>query len=173
MESNILLLKFDDGVPGEICCEGVHRSVRAFAHRGPDEHGTYSVTLPDGGEIGITVPQPSGHRVTECTCHVPGEKVTDEMGRFIYRVAKAGDMVVLAPMEEYVIILTGPHQKQYMPAEFVEDHPEVILCESPDDLVVLLAQGYRTWKDERRDSIAPAAATQRHTVQTGSPDWYG
>jgi hypothetical protein len=171
MESNILLLKFDDGVPADICCQAVHRVLGTVPCRGPDEHGTYVATLSDGVEIGITAPARDSRSVRECTCHVPEESLSDPVSRFIYQLARAGDMAILAPMDEYVMILTGPHQKQYMPAEFVEDHPETILCESAEDLVMLLAKGYKSWKGQRRDSVAPAAATKRHTVQAGSSEW--
>jgi hypothetical protein len=72
--------------------------------------------------------------------------------KFIFQIAKAGDMVILPTMQNFVPILTSTEQKQDLPQSLAENEPPPIVCESALELESLLCGGYESWR-KYRDQI--------------------
>jgi hypothetical protein len=124
----------------------VERVLKKAKAKGPDEHGCYVVELGDGGAAEVF-----GHDLsTGCMVAVRG--MTPHLSRFLFNLLQAGNWVMLPAMEEAVAITTSPTSVKGVPADF----PRVVVCDSAEELAVLLADGIRAW-EQYRDQVVGGA----------------
>lgn len=148
---DIHLFKFVDGESADVDREAVRAVLEAADHRHMDPD-TYQIGFPDGTGVEFFAPGlDREERFTGCEFnHAAGG---EHLMEFILEVARAGDMVIMDPqMEDFVPILTRAEQADHLPSDFREDHPNVAVCGSPKELVVLLSDGYSAWKRGRANS---------------------
>jgi hypothetical protein len=151
MSFDIFLQRFAGGKPAEVSREPVLAVLRTTKFSGPDDFGIYVVEFPDGQEVEFSAKglQGSGE-FKDCSFEIHG--MSPHLVRFMFEIAKAGDMVMLPAMEDFVPILSLPEQRKELPAELAENDPEPLICGSPEELESLLSGGYAGWQ-KYRDKI--------------------
>jgi len=148
MSFDIFLQKFSAGKPAQVSRDQVLAVLKATKFSGPDDFGFYLVEFPDGGDVEFSAKGLQGvGDFTNCAFHIRG--ISSYLMRFMLEIAKAGDMVILPAMENFVPILSMSEQRKELPKELAENDPEPILCGSPDELESLLSGGYAGWKRYR------------------------
>ncbi len=151
MSFDIFLQKFSDGKPAEANREAVLSLLKKSNFSGPDKFGFHIVKFPDGVDVEFSAKELYGVReFTNCSFHVRG--IGPHLIQFIFEIAKAGDMVILPAMEDFIPILSLPGQKEHLPQELAENDPPPIVCESAAELESLLCGGYESWR-KYRDQI--------------------
>jgi hypothetical protein len=156
MSFDVFLQKFDAGEPAQADRELVLNVLRTHRYDGPDGFGFYVVKFPDGSDVEFSAKGLEDNTgFTDCAFHIRG--MGQHLVRFIFEIAKAGDMVILPAMDPFVPILSRPAQIDAVPAGLAENDPKPVFCESADELQSLLSEGYGAWK-KYRDQIAKSEA---------------
>jgi hypothetical protein len=119
--------------------QGILKKTKA---QGPDEFGSYSISLRDGGEAEVN----GTDLASGCMVAVRG--MTSDLIQFLYDLLKAGNWVMRPVMEESATITTAPDCIKGMPADF----PKLAVCNSPEELGVLLTDGLQAW-EKHRDQV--------------------
>lgn len=148
MSFDVYLQRFDKGQPAKVSREQVLSVLRSTKFSGPDDFGFYVVKFPDGQDVEFSAEglQGSGE-FTGCSFQIRG--MSPHLVRFMFEVAKAGDMVLIATMEPFVPILSRPEQQEQLPAELAENDPAPVVCGSPEELDSLLSGSYESWQKYR------------------------
>ena len=145
MSFDVFLQRFVGGEPAEVRRESVQPVLMTSSHSGPDEYGYFIVTFPDGVDVELLAKGLDGSgSFTGCAFRVRG--LSSNLAAFIFEVAKAGDMVVLPAMEDFVPILSAPEQRNELPPDLQSGEREPVLCRSASELEVLLSGGYAAWQ---------------------------
>jgi len=111
---------------------------------GPDKFGFYRVAFPDGSDVDFSAEGLQGlGDFSDCAIHIHG--LSSHITSFIFEIARAGDMVILPAMDDFVPILLSPEQKKELPAELAENDPKPVLCGSSGELEALLSDGHTGW----------------------------
>jgi hypothetical protein len=151
MSFDVHLQKFADGHAADANREGVRAVLQSTAFVGPDEFGFYVVTFPDDIRVELSASGLDGTGAfTGCAFFIRG--MSSDLVRFIFEVARAGDMVILPAMEHFVPILSSPEQRAHLPADLTDRDPAPVVCDTPEGLESLLSGGYEGWK-KYRDQI--------------------
>jgi hypothetical protein len=149
MSFDIFLYKFSRGMRAEANWEAVLIVLKTANFTGSG--GSYIVKFPDGIDVEFSARKLEGKdEFTNCVFFVRG--MSPLLIKFIFEIAKAGDMAILPAMENFVPILTSTKQKQHLPESLAENEPPAIVCESALELESLLCGGYNSWK-KYRDQI--------------------
>jgi len=150
MSFDVFLARFVDGDPAEVNRGAVRNVLESVAHGPADEFGFYVIEFPDGTQVDFSA---SGldrsEDFTTCAFHIGGSGIGDHLVKFIFDVAKAGGMVILVPMDELVVMLTAPEQGNHLPADVLENKPELVPCGSELELAAVLSRGYEGWSKYR------------------------
>lgn len=148
MSFDVFLQRFEAGKSAQVSREPVLAVLKTKKFKGPDDFGVFVVEFPDGLDVEFSAKglQDSGS-FTECAFHIHG--IGPHLVKFILELAKAGDMVLLPAMEDFVPILSLAEQRKELPAELAENDPEPVLCGSPEELLSLLSGGYAGWQKYR------------------------
>ncbi|HEY2548255.1 MAG TPA: hypothetical protein VGI46_19440 [Candidatus Acidoferrum sp.] len=145
MSFDIFLQRFAAGEPAEVNRDAVRGVLETQDFTGPDNFGFYRVEFEDGVDVELSAKGLDGATAfTGCAFHVGG--MSPHLVAFILQIAKAGDMVILPAMEDFVAILSSPDQKEHLPSDLVENGPEPVVCESSRELAALLSGGYAGWQ---------------------------
>lgn len=152
MSFDVFLQRFAAGKPAEVSREPVLAVLRTTKFSGPDDSGIYVVEFSDGQEVEFYAEglQGSGD-FKDCSFEIHG--MSQHLVRFIFEIAKAGDMVILPAMEDFVPILSLPEQQKELPAELADNEPEPVLCGSAEELESLLSGGYAGWQKYREQVL--------------------
>jgi hypothetical protein len=148
MSFDVFLQRSVAGKPAQVDREAVLAVLKTAKFNGPDDFGFYIVEFPEGGDVEFSAEglQGSGD-FADCAFHLGG--ISRHLVKFMFEVAKAGDMFILPAMEDFVPILTRAEQRVELPPELAENYPEPVLCESAEELESLLSGGYNGWKKYR------------------------
>jgi hypothetical protein len=119
--------------------EAVRKVLERANANGPDEFGCYVVKLDGGGSAEVI----GDDLQTGCMVKLWG--MTSALSQFLYDLLKAGNWVMLPVMEDTVAITTSPGSISGIP----DDFPKVVVCNSHDDLALLLTKGVRAWENYR------------------------
>jgi hypothetical protein len=109
----------------------------------PDQYNCYVVELADGGQADIF---PDDGLATGCMVAVRG--MTPELLQFLFDLLKAGQWAMLPAMENTVAITTSPDRMGCIP----DDFPRVVVCNSAEELRILLVDGVQAW-EKYRDQV--------------------
>jgi hypothetical protein len=154
MSFDVFLQRFAGGEPAEVRRESVRAVLMASSHSGPDEHGYFIVKFPDGVDVELSAKGLDGSgSFTGCAFHVRG--LSSNLAAFIFEIAKAGDMVVLPAMEDFVPILSAPEQRNELPPDLQASERGPIWCRSASELEVLLSGGYAAWQKYLNQVLNP------------------
>jgi hypothetical protein len=152
MSFDVFLHKFAAGEPAEVNRDRVHAVLQTREFTGPDDFGFYIVKFPDGVDVELSAKGLDGAgKFTGCAFHIRG--MSPHLVSFILEVAKAGDMVMLPAMDDFVPILSSPEQKLQLPSGLAQDGPEPVVCESPAELESLLSGGHAGWQRYRNQVL--------------------
>jgi hypothetical protein len=152
MSFDVFLQRSVAGKPAQVNREPVLAVLKSNKYDGPDKFGYYIVEFPDGGDVEFSA---KGLEATDdftgCSFSIHG--VSAHLSEFMFEIAKAGDMVMLPAMEDFVSILTRGAQREELPVELANNDPEPVLCGSPEELESLLSGGYNGWKKYRDEVL--------------------
>ena len=147
MSFDVFLQRFSAGEPAEAHRQPVLEILRAANHRRPGDFGCYIVWFTDGTDVEFSATELETEApFTACAFHI--RAFGDEMAKFIYDVAKAGDMVIIPAMDGAPVALLSAAQAEHLPEEIRESfHP--VLIESATELAILLRGGVADWSSYR------------------------
>ncbi|MGC1619983.1 MAG: hypothetical protein WA765_15950 [Candidatus Acidiferrum sp.] len=152
MSFDVFLQKFAAGEPVEVDRDSVLAVLQTREFIGPDEFGFYIVKFPGGVDVELSAKGLNGGAIfTGCAFHIRG--MSPHLISFIFEIARAGDMVVLPAMEDFVPILSSPEQKQQLPPDSAQHSPGAVVCRSPAELGALLSGGYAGWQEYRNQIL--------------------
>jgi hypothetical protein len=158
MSFDVFLQKFAAGAPAEVNRERVRAVFNEWEFTGPDNFGFYIVKFSDGSDVELSAKSLEGTPTfTGCVFHIRG--MSPHVAKFIFEIAKAGDLVILPAMEDFVPILSSPEQRSHLPPDLLQGHPEPVVCDTPAELGSLLSGGYTGWR-RYRDQVT----NQNHDV---------
>lgn len=145
MSFDVYLQKFADGKPAEVNRDRVNAVLKAWEFTGPDDFGFYVVKFPGGFEVDFSAKGLDGTSAfTGCAFCIRG--ISSQLVGFIWEIAKAGDMLILPAMDDFVPILSSPEQSQQLSLDLAQDWPEPVICGSPKELEIILFRGYAGWE---------------------------
>jgi hypothetical protein len=119
--------------------KAVRRVLKRVQARGPDSDGCYVVESADGGAAEVF-----GSDLAN-GCMVALRGLTPGILQFLLDLLHAGKWVMYPAMEDVVAVTTSPEHMWGMP----DDFPEVVTCNSADELGALLSDGFGAWKKYR------------------------
>jgi len=152
MSFDVILIKFSAGMPAKSNREAVLAVLNAAKFQGPNDHDFYVVEFADGYSVELYSNGLHGEgEFTGCTFFMRG--MSPDLVRFVFDMAKAGDMVMLPTMENFVPILSSPGQQNELPKDLAENEIPPVLCRSPEELWALLVDGYDGWKKYRDQMV--------------------
>lgn len=147
MSFDVFLERFADGKPAEVDRRRVREVLKAATYRGPDEFGFYVVAFPDGVDVEFSARGlDSAESFTGCAFHIRG--TGDDPIKFMFDVARAGDMVIIPAMEDTPLVLLSEAQEAGVPAD-VRESLRSILLRSPGELGAVLSGGFEGWSAYR------------------------
>lgn len=146
MSFDVLLQRFWAGEPAEVARQPILEVLSASTHQRIDRD-FYAVQLADGSSVELSASGLESHEpFTGCAFHIRGAGA--DLVRFIFDIARAGDMVIIPTMDGAPLALLSPEQERDLPEEIVESfHP--ILVRSPDELAPILLAGLEGWSAYR------------------------
>ena len=146
MSFDVYLERFEAGKSAQVSREPVLAVLKTAKYTTP--HNCYVVEFPDGTDVEFSASELEGSGdFTGCAFFIHGN--SPHLTKFIFEIARAGDMVIFATMEPFVPILSRSEQRQQLPAELAENDPEPVVCCSPEELDSLLSGGYESWQKYR------------------------
>jgi hypothetical protein len=152
MSFDVFLTKLVAGKPADVNREQVRAVLQTTKFTGPNEFGFYVVEFSDGVDVQFSAEGLDGAgEFRDCAFHIRG--MGSHLVRFIFEIAKAGDMVILPAMEPFVPILTSPEQIKELPPGLAKDGLEPVVCRAPAELESLLCGGYAGWRKYRDQVI--------------------
>ncbi|HVK11953.1 MAG TPA: hypothetical protein VM597_24480 [Gemmataceae bacterium] len=123
------------------------RAVLKKAGGQPDDGGSYLVEFEDGGGAEVIVTDLAEG------CMVAVGSLTPDLLGFLADLLRAGNWALLPAMDGDIAITVSPDSVKNAP----DDFPEVVTCDSADDLGVLLGDGFKAWK-KYRDRVTRKAS---------------
>ena len=152
MSFDVFLQKFVRGEPAKANRESVRAVLSTQDFSGPDDFGFYDVRFTDGSEVEFSASGLSGESdFAACAFHIRG--MSQRLVSFIWDIAKAGEMVILPAMDDFVPILSSLEQHNHLPQDLARDFPVPVVCKSPAELESLLVGGYSGWQRYRNQVI--------------------
>ena len=161
MSFDVFLQRFVAGKPAEVMREAVQAVLDSTDFTGPSELGFYLVRFPDGVSVEFLAGGLSGtQKFTGCAFFIRG--MSPHLIRFIFEVAKAGDMGIIPMMEDSVMIFPSMEQLHQLPLNYPPKGCRRVVCASPEELECLMTGGYSGWQkyrnyvmNEKQDSLLP------------------
>ena len=141
--------KEESVLPNETLTVAELEAVRELLKRAnapaPDAYGCYFVEFDDGGGAEIF-----GRDLSK-GCMVAVRGITPIFLQFLIDLLKAGNWVMCPAMEDNIAVTCSPECLKGVP----DDFPKVVICNSADELGVLLSDGFLAWK-KYRDVVSSA-----------------
>jgi hypothetical protein len=103
------------------------------------DDGFYSIDFRDGGSAEVFTED----LATGCMVALRG--ITHDVLTFLVGLAQAGNWVMRVPMEEPLEIFPSDESSKANPPASLTR----VVCDSPDQLEILLTKGFRAWKHYR------------------------
>jgi hypothetical protein len=153
---DVFLQRFVDGESAEVDRRRVTEVLRAATHRGPDDFGLYIVAFSDGVEVEFSASGlESDEPFTGCAFYIHG--FGGDLTKFMFDVARAGDLVLIPAMEGNPLILVSEEQKRNVPGDLVENLKPVVV-RSAGELGAILTSGFNGWSAYRNQVLGQPAA---------------
>jgi len=144
---DVFLQRFSGGEGAEVDRRAVREVLAKTTYRGPDDFGFYVVAFPDGVEVEFSASGlESQESFTGCVFHIRG--IGDDLIKFMFDVARAGDMVMIPAMEDTPLVLVSDAQRSAVPSDMLDDLRPA-LVRSPEELGALLSGGFDGWSAYR------------------------
>jgi|ERR1051325_5357938 hypothetical protein len=144
---DVFLQRFTNGESAQVERRPVRDVLRTATYRGPDAFGFYVVAFPDGVEVEFSAKGlESEESFTGCAFHIRG--FGDGLMKFMFDIARAGDMVIIPAMEGNPLVLVSEQQKQNVPADLQESFQSIVVG-SDGELGAVLNGGFDGWSAYR------------------------
>jgi len=154
MSFDVFLQRFKCGEQAEVERASVLAELRAVNHTEFDEFGFSIITFHDGIDVEFSAGGlVSNESFTGCAFHIRG--FGGPLVKFMFDVARAGDMVVIPVMEGSPVGLVTDAQQCELPPEMRGDFKSARL-QSAQELGVLLQGGFEAWS-AYRDAVSRKA----------------
>jgi hypothetical protein len=148
MSFDVFLQRFVGGEPAAVNRDRVRAVLVSREFTGPDQFGFYGVSFADGVHVEFSAKGLAHETEFDgCAFHIRG--ISSDLAQFVWEIAKAGDMVILPAMEDFVPILSSPEQTRDLPPDLREGYPHSVVCSSAEELESLLVGGFSGWKRYR------------------------
>jgi hypothetical protein len=158
---DVFLQRFANGERAEVDRLPVREVLRAATYRGPDDFGFYVVAFPDGVEVEFSARGLESEKsFTECAFHIHG--IGDGLMKFVFDVARAGDMVIIPAMEGNPLVMVSESQGASVPVD-VSASLQPILVRSPGELGAVLTSGVEGWSTYRAHILGRSRADGERT----------
>lgn len=115
---------------------------------GPDDFGFYRLSFPDGGEADLSADGLSDRKKFD-SCSVETRGLTPGVARFLFRLSRAGNMVLIPVAEGVGELVTSEEQRHRVVARF----PEAKVVRSAKALETEVRRGFDAW-EQYRDEVA-------------------
>ncbi|PWT86620.1 MAG: hypothetical protein C5B56_12145 [Proteobacteria bacterium] len=143
MSFDVFLQRFADGESAHVDRRPVREVLKSANYRGPDDFGVYVVAFPDGVEVEFSAKGlESGESFKGCAFHIRG--FGDGLIKFMFDVARAGDMVIIPTMEDNPLVLVSEQQKKNVPVDLQESFQSIVV-DSAGELGAVLSGGFEGW----------------------------
>jgi hypothetical protein len=153
MSFDVFLQRFEHGDSAEVGRRAVLQVLKGATYRGPDQFGFYVVSLPEGGDVEFSASGlESQDSFNGCAFHVRG--FSDSLAKFIFDIARAGDMVIIPAMEGNPLILLSEAQRPHVHPDALKSLRPVVV-NSAQELAALLGGGFGAWS-RYRDQVLGA-----------------
>jgi len=153
---DVFLQRFADGESAEVDRRRVLEVLKAATYQGPDDFGFYVVTFADDVVVEFSARGlESDKPFPGCAFHIHG--IGDDLTKFMFDIARAGDMVLIPVMEENLLILASEEQKRHVPGDVTESLKPVVVC-SPGELRAVLTGGFDGWTTYRNQLLGNSAS---------------
>lgn len=150
MSFDVFLQRFEAGDCAQVDRQPVLAVLNGAKYTGP-KMGIYRIEFLDGETVDFSAKELADPgNFDGCAFHIHG--MSSHMFKFMLEIAKAGDMVILPAMEDFVPILSSDAQQKELPAELAENDPKPVVCGSAEELELLLSDGHAAWQ-KYRDSV--------------------
>jgi hypothetical protein len=123
--------------------EAVQRTIERWTIQGPDKFSCHIIGVEDGGEAEVFTDDFG----TGCMIALRG--ITPGMLQFLIDLLKAGNWGMIPVMEDLVVIVPSLESLKNLPVTF----PRVVVCNSANELGILLSKGFSTWEKYRNQVI--------------------
>jgi hypothetical protein len=147
MSFDIYLLRFKDGKPVETDRAPILEVLKTYSYRSPDKYSFYDVAFPGGGSVEFSA---SGLESEEpfngCAFFIRG--LSDGLMKFMFDVARAGELVIFPVMKDSPCILVSQSQAKEVPPD-VSKNFKLIVVTSAEELGSLLKGGFAGWSAYR------------------------
>ena len=115
----------------------------AAAPKGPDAHNCYVVEFPDGGGAEVFA-----SNLSEGFMVAIRRRLSPAFLEFLFRLMKVGNLLMCPEMEDDVTV--GASERSF--DEAPDDWPNRIVCNSAEELGLLLSNGFDAWKHYRDEA---------------------
>jgi hypothetical protein len=151
MSFDVFLQRFAGGEPAQVDGRAVREVLSSVTHRGPDDFGFYAVTLSDGAEVELSAKGlETRASFTGCAFHI--RESSDGLMKFMFDIARAGDMVIVPAMEGNPLILVSQQQQNDVPVDLRESFQPVVVG-SAGELGAALSGGFEGWAAYREQVL--------------------
>ncbi len=158
MSFDVFLQRFRNSESADVERRPVREVLDAASYRGPDEFGFYVVAFPDGIEVEFSAKGlESQEPFTGCAFHIRG--FGDDLMKFMFDVARAGDMVIIPAMEGNPLVLVSEAQAREIPSDLRESFRSIVVG-SAKELGAVLSGGFEGWS-AYRDHVLRQSNAQR------------
>jgi hypothetical protein len=162
---DVFAQRFVSGEPAPIDGRAVREVLESYGVESSDTDGFAVATLPGGAEVELdakgifTSGDANG-------CSFLLRSVGAAEIDLVFRVARAGDMVVYAAAPDVGVLLTNEAQRKELPESMLEAFEgRVALCASSEELARALGVGFAEWASFRdrvmRGSLGPPSIEPR------------
>src|SRR5688572_6285726 len=126
---DIFLKRFADDPAGEAEREAVHAVLRQQETCGPDDYGTYFVTLKNGVAVELLAQELKGVKPFEgCAFRIRRRELCREVCELVLEVARAANCVILPVISQFLPILVTADQAARLPPVFAQRYRVAPVC---------------------------------------------
>jgi hypothetical protein len=143
MSFDIFLVRFEDGKPADVDRGPVLRVLEAQQFVEPHNDENFDVRFPDGTHIEFSAQGlKSSKKFDGCSFAI--RRMSKSGIKFMFDVAKAGNMVMFPAMQGNPCIIVDRVQQLHLPHDL---NFEIVACMSAEELEQLLSGGYQLWRN--------------------------
>ncbi|MBK9383385.1 MAG: hypothetical protein IPN34_00970 [Planctomycetes bacterium] len=141
MSIDLFLKRFAEQPAGEAVRTEIRAVLAAHHTVGPDDLGTYFVTLPHGIAVEFLAQELESDEPFEaCAFRIRRRELDARVGELVLAIARAAQCVILPVMEPFTPILVDPQQAARVPRNMAHRIDELPLCITGAELAAVLTR---------------------------------
>jgi hypothetical protein len=140
---DLFLKRFAERPATEADREAVRAVLSRYETVGPDDVGTYFVTLPHGVAVELLAQDLRSPLPFEgCAFRIRQHELDARVGELVLAVARAARCVILPVLEPFLPILVEPEQQGSVPPRLARRFEELPLCATGAELAAVLVRAH-------------------------------